>query len=655
MVNYIRTFIIFLFAFSIIPWFGCTTQSNKPALIHFTAADLRIKDSLWSEYYNNRFSNQAIATSTLRQYRSLEHKYDHQVSQVHFYWNMVFNFAEVNMLDSTKVYVDSIWHLMETDQLKAKNLQASAYSAKGLYFAGNEEWDSAVSNNLHALDLLRSCPDKTLQLSIADALSLAYLRQGNFKMAVHHYLPFIEDVKDSKNVSRSFDIMLNIFGMTFDSHDDSLMRIGKDYLFAAKRLADSVTLKNAQPALDYNLASYYFGVNNTDSGMYYSRRVIDYLKADSQMDNQLQMAYSKIVRRFIDEGRYSEAKAAFKELQRNVDTTILAKQDMSEYWTLAYELEKRFGTPSSTLEALTQLKAVDDENYKYEKNDKLIKYEVKMTQLRNENFIKAKEYEAKNQKSYVIFATIISILTFACSIYIYYYWKKKQALENRYWIQLQKRKEADHQNQLLEERTRISREMHDDLGTTLTSALMAVEMIKMFPNNEKYNEMASSSVNNLFQQINEIIWNLNVQDDNINSLNSYMISFARGFLEQANIELLFEEFADDELKVISSFQRRMIYLSFKELINNIVKHAQATQVKVRIETRGDNYYLCIEDNGVGIEAPVDADENATCSGSGYGLGNVNRNISRLFGTVRWQPVSAHGGTRVDINLNILAS
>ncbi|MNE53748.1 sensory histidine kinase UhpB [compost metagenome] len=167
--------------------------------------------------------------------------------------------------------------------------------------------------------------------------------------------------------------------------------------------------------------------------------------------------------------------------------------------------------------------------------------------------------------------------------------------------------------------------------------------------------MVRNTANNLHQQVNEIIWNLNTSNDNICSLNNYMISFARKFLAEANITLKSEELLDDEYKMIPSFQRRMIYLSFKELINNIVKHAHATEVKVSIETLGDRYQLSIEDNGVGIDTPPEDPEDVPYGSSGYGLGNISRNISRLFGTVRWQQASASGGTRVDIDMNILVA
>jgi len=651
----IRTSIYFLALVLFTFWISCTSDPTKPAIIHLSKADQRLKDSLWIEFFNYRYTNPEKALHQIFQCKVIEDKYDRQISEVNYYSRMVYFFAEVVMIDSARKYTDKQIQLLKNGGLEADNLKAHVYATKAYYFSGREQFDSAVANNLRALSLLKSCPDEKLKLDIADALSLACIRQENFKMAVYYYRPYMEEIKHSSNAAWTFDIMVNIFAMTYDSKNDSLMKIGKHYLFAAKRLADSVKLNNAQPALDYNLATYYFKENNADSGLYYSYRVIDYLKADTQMDNQLQMVYGKIVRYFIDQKQYTAAMAAFRDMQQNTDTATYSKSEKSNYWAYTYELEQHLGTPAAALNALRQQKAIDDEINKYEKNDQMLKYETRMKELENENFVRAREYEAKNQRYYVIFVTIIAIFTFAGSIYIYYYWRKKQLLEKMYWKQLHKRREFEHRNQLLEERTRISREMHDDLGTTLTSTLMAVEMVEMFPEQKEHLNMVRNTANNLHQQVNEIIWNLNTSNDNICSLNNYMISFARKFLAEANISLKSEELLDDEYKMIPSFQRRMIYLSFKELINNIVKHAHATEVKVSIETLGDRYQLSIEDNGVGIDTPPEDPEDVPYGSSGYGLGNISRNISRLFGTVRWQRANASGGTRVDIDMNILVA
>ncbi|MNS63164.1 Nitrate/nitrite sensor protein NarX [compost metagenome] len=338
-------------------------------------------------------------------------------------------------------------------------------------------------------------------------------------------------------------------------------------------------------------------------------------------------------------------------MQQNTDTARYTRDDKSNYYESAYILELKAGSFEGALKALQQLKVVGDEISKYRNSDQLLKYEAQMKRLANQNFIKEKEYEAKKQRYYILFATIIAILALGFSIYIYYHWKKKRLLEKMYWQQQQQQQIVEHKNKLLEERNRIAREMHDDLGTTLTATFMAVEMVELFPEKKEHLQMIRNTTNTLYQQVGEVIWNLNVQNDDIGNLCSYMLRFTRDFLSTAGIKLNWNTQISNTSKFIPSFQRRMIYLSFKELINNIVKHAQATLVTVNIVQNDDLYELIVEDNGIGIQSGTDQ-EDVKYGSSGYGMANINLNISRISGTVNWQQISTAGGSRVKISVLI---
>ncbi|MNS64467.1 Sensor histidine kinase DesK [compost metagenome] len=534
------------------------------------------------------------------------------------------------------------------------NLTAKVYTTKAVYFAGRELWDSTIQNCIAGLALLKTCKDKQLEMAISDIISTTYLRQGNYPKAFFYYRAHIDQLNQQYSPAFKFEIMMNIFSMGNASENDSLKLIGKHYLFAAKALTDSVRLDNAQPILDHSLAIYYYSIQEGDSGLYYSYRVMDWLNRHDYSDDQLKMtSYANTINYLIGQKRYSEAKRLFSKMQQNTDTSTYSRASKSQYWNFYYQLEKQSGNSQFALQAFKRLKTINDSIAIDEQNEQLQQYEIRMKQLANDNYVKEKEYEARDQKYSVVFWTIIAIMTAAGSIFIYFHSKKKRQVERRYWQQLQIQKEFEHKIELQEERNRISREMHDDLGATLTSTLLAVEMVEMFPEQKQYLDIVRSTANNLRQQVNEIIWNMDTQNISIPSLNIFMISFALKFLEQADIKLHWEESVEDEQKQVSFLQRRMIYLSFKELINNIVKHASATEVWLFIQTQQDYYKLVIIDNGVGMKSGygtqgLSADKYRS---SGNGLANISRNLSRLFGTVEWK-LAAGGGTRVELNFKI---
>lgn len=628
---------------------SCTSDRPRTAAIHLSPEDSAKVDSLNHIYFNNRYSDQSKTLSALQTERTIYKKYDTDFSNVEFYYNMVAYYTEVRLLDSAKRYVDS--QLQQNVTVRAANLSAMIYATKGFYFSGLELWDSAISNNLQALALLKDNPDYKMSLNLADAICLAYIHQENYEKAFYYYRPYIDELNKPGGPARKLDILLNIFAMGNDSGSDSLKVIGDRCLFMAKRLADSICLENAQPVLDYNLANYYFRVNNVDSGIYYSNKALDYIRTKKTNGDHPELVYEQILNNLIAKDKYSQASAVYKEMQQNTDTAQYTRESKSNYYQFAYLLELKNGSLAAALKALQQLKTIDDEISKYKNSDLLLKYEAQTERLANENFVKQKEYEAKRQRYYAVFVTIIAILALASSIFIYYNWRKKRLLEQMYWRQQQKQQEMEHKGRLWEERNRIAREMHDDLGATLTATFLAVEMAEIFPGEKEHLQMIRNTTSTLYQQISEVIWNLNMQNDEIGSLNNYMLRFANDFLNSAGIKLNWNNHAGNTSKFIPGFQRRIIYLSFKELINNIVKHAQATVVKVSAALNGDIYQLTIEDNGIGIQSCMEQ-EDVRYGSTGYGLTNIRHNISRIAGTVNWQQVDVVGGSRVTISVLI---
>lgn len=169
-----------------------------------------------------------------------------------------------------------------------------------------------------------------------------------------------------------------------------------------------------------------------------------------------------------------------------------------------------------------------------------------------------------------------------------------------------------HQQELLiqraraqnEERNRIGKEIHDDLGA-LTSVIIFLTggLLKgeTDPDRKaKLNLMAQSS-NDLVEKVEEIIWALNAEDDNLEHLSSELRISASEYLTKHDIEIrvdMPDQFPDVELK---GEQKRNIYLIVKESLHNIVKHSKGSQVWFSIRMQGEHYHLTIEDNGVGFE------------------------------------------------------
>lgn len=192
------------------------------------------------------------------------------------------------------------------------------------------------------------------------------------------------------------------------------------------------------------------------------------------------------------------------------------------------------------------------------------------------------------------------------------------------------------------ERTRIATDMHDDLGAGLSQIKFLSETIGMkkqqhLPFEEEISNIRVFSVE-MIDKMGEIVWALNEKNDTLEDLLSYTRSYAVDYLEQNGISCHVEEPDHIPQDYVSSEFRRNIYLTVKETLHNIVKHAQATNVLINIQAT-DWLTIQIRDNGVGIDTPIKF--------SGNGLINMNKRIKELNGRF---DITNNNGTEVNIRV-----
>jgi signal transduction histidine kinase len=154
------------------------------------------------------------------------------------------------------------------------------------------------------------------------------------------------------------------------------------------------------------------------------------------------------------------------------------------------------------------------------------------------------------------------------------------------------------------ERTRIATDMHDDLGAGLSRIKFLSETIEMKKHLEQPIETDISSIGNyaneMIGKMGEIVWALNEKNDSLSDLLSYTRAYAVEYLLNNDIHCQVNAPAVFPSIFVSGEFRRNIYLTIKEALHNIVKHAGATHVVVNIEIDGI-LRIRIHDNGVGFD------------------------------------------------------
>ena len=180
-------------------------------------------------------------------------------------------------------------------------------------------------------------------------------------------------------------------------------------------------------------------------------------------------------------------------------------------------------------------------------------------------------------------------------------------------------------------RSKISRDLHDDVGSTLTSIniwsdVAGRQLQTDATKSAEYIGRIRNSSQNMLDNMNDIIWAINPVNDTLEKVLIRMKLYASEMLEPKDISFLFA--VDNEIKgtIIPMQYRREWYLIFKEAINNAAKYSEAKNVEVRIAMHQHNLNMHIKDDGKGFLL----DEN----NQGNGLRNMKQRAQKMDGTLR---------------------
>ena len=151
------------------------------------------------------------------------------------------------------------------------------------------------------------------------------------------------------------------------------------------------------------------------------------------------------------------------------------------------------------------------------------------------------------------------------------------------------------------ERTRISRDMHDEVGSSLSEIAILSELAKKKPEEaEQRVQEISERAAEIIDSVSEIVWAMNPQNDKLDNLIAHTRRFSVKYLGLANINCQFIAPEIIPSYPLSAELRRNIFLVVKEVLHNIVKHSCASEVSFIIELFNHQLNIKIEDNGKGF-------------------------------------------------------
>ncbi len=197
------------------------------------------------------------------------------------------------------------------------------------------------------------------------------------------------------------------------------------------------------------------------------------------------------------------------------------------------------------------------------------------------------------------------------------------------------------QQQALErERMRIAQDMHDEIGSKLTKISFLSERVKVESagTNPLAPQIASiaDTSRELLQTLDEIVWAVNPHNDTLEHLAAYLSQYAGEYFQNTTVE------CDQHLPrslphhPLSAEARHNLFLTFEEALNNVLKHAAASQVRVDMVLQPTAFEINIADNGHGFDVPAPRTVRPAPVGvggrrGGNGLVNMRQRLADVGG------------------------
>lgn len=503
--------------------------------------------------------------------------------------------------------------------IRAFGNTATAYQYKG-------DYANAVQYYLKTLPVAESMGDMNILSTLNNNLSALYRDLGQNDKAILHSQRSLNYAEKENDRAAEADASVNLGILLTDSrkYDNALRYIQKG-LAIARQLHDSVLTE----ACLVNLGDTYEKMQDYAKSIPAYRQALELAQALKDVRGQANAWQGLAIAAFRSR-QYDSAEM----LLRNAlpfDSLHDQQKIFRDALLLMSDVQIALGRPDSSRSYRERYDSVSATYLNADLRKNIQELETKYE-------VEKKDRLATRQRGWLIAAAIAVVLLTVLFILFGLFARQKQENER-----LKARLEGQQQ-----ERQRISQEMHDDMGSGLTSLLFlsrslqtttagAAATEEMREQHEGLIKRMQNTAEGLIRKMNEIIWTMNNEQDTIESLFAYIRTNTAETLENAGIDYDFAVIADAEIALSQEF-RRNIYLVTKEAVHNVIRHARASKVTISLVATEAQLNIIIRDNGKGID---------TMSGNrfGNGLKNMQRRMEQVRGTFT---IRNDNGTLVDL-------
>lgn len=634
---------VVLFCFRLSPIFGQDTQNPY----------IKSTDSL----YNIINKAEKVSEEQFRQARMLIY----EMSDNAFYQDAekyIFQFEKIAQQKGTKKEIGDFYH----------NLGYN-YKIWGQY-------DKAIEAYQKTLEIRTETDDKKAMSSVLNNLGNIYYDRGQYSLAIESYkknILVLQELGDDTRIALALSGIGNVLSdqKRYDEALDNYQQI----LSICLKIKDTTRLSSVHT----NIGEVKFILKDYESALKYFQKSLEYAEA-IDYDYIKGYAFTGIGSVYLEQGDYEKAE---EFLQKGLDTRlkiqtpieiVLSQIELARLFKRTGRVDQAIDLATDALQLSKEIPFLKGEmiaseilatgfeeikNYKealsfYKNyktaNDSLFNLEERkiideyQTQIR----IERETYDlkiAQSEQQAVYNLLLISLGMVLLGVVIWFIRSKKRQRKQTEILIRQKEIEAERQilYSTQKERRRISQDMHDDLGTSLSGLHIYSEILtkKASENTKEEHHKLVEMTKEITQKVRDIVWTLNNENDSLNNLASYCSRYAETLFDNFPIKLKVDFRTEIPALKVSGQMRKELFLCVKEALNNVLKHSGASIVNLGFAYQNETFFILINDNGKGTDSFK--------KHSGNGLKNMDSRMQSIGGQFT---ILSENGTKIILEVKI---
>jgi two-component system, NarL family, sensor kinase len=578
--------------------------------------------------------------------------------------------------------------------IKLNNIKgiADCYSGMGMIYQETDDYKNATLYYEKALLLNKKLGNNKYYADYLHNMGMIQGRKGNYVNGLEYFenaLKIYELYKDTSGIANCYYNIGTLFVLTAN-FDKSL-----SYYFKCIKLYEEIGLENRIADSYSNIANvYYYKAQYTDAidfnekaiaineklgrkssiaGCYVGLGVIYYdqsdfdkaqeyfiksLKIHEEINdkNAIALSLNNIADVSIAKKDYPNA-IIYGEKALSIATEIGSLADMQDAYLYLSKANDSIGKVEDAFNYYKLYSTIKDSILNKDKQDAFIEMEAKYQNEKKEKEIlilneQTKEQELQIEKEqnrkrtqlFIFLASLIVVILTSILFYSRYRSKQKTAMAKAMAEQQKLRfKEVIEAQEL--ERKRIAEDLHDSVGLMLATAKLnmnELEDVAEFKDKEDYNILKNtiSIVDESSQEVRNISHNMMPGALIELGLTSALRELVSRLNKTNKTNFILK--ADGFVKKLDESVEITVYRITQEILGNIIKHANATQVDIEIKNENELVKLHVKDNGVGV------DKNKIEKSSGIGWKNIFSRVTMLNGKIDIES-EVNAGTSIDIS------